>query len=200
MFSGIVEAVGRVVEVDVTEAGGRLVIDPGDLEPGALGDSIAVNGVCLTVERLDGRRFQVTTVPETLRRTNLGRLRAGDRVNLERSLPAGGRLGGHIVQGHVDGTIELVAKAPDGDSLRLRYAAPEHGRYIVEKGFVAVDGVSLTVTNVEGDTFGIALIPYTRAHTILDQPVGYRANLEVDILAKYVERLLHASGYDRSSA
>ncbi len=220
MFSGIVEAVGVVVDAAVGERGGRLVIDAGELPLGSsttpggvesqrvdrnagfgLGDSIAVNGVCLTIERIEGSRFQATTMLETLRRTNLGALRPGDRVNLERALAADGRLGGHIVQGHVDGTAELVAVAPDGESLRLRYAPPPAlMRYLVEKGFVAVDGVSLTVTDVDDSTFGIALVRYTQEHTVLVQPVGYRANVEVDVLAKYVERLIHAAGYDRRGA
>lgn len=199
MFTGIVEAVGRVVEAGVSEAGGRLLIDADTLDPGALGDSIAVNGVCLTVERLEpgGTRFGATTMLETLRRTNLGALGTGDRVNLERAMAADGRLGGHIVQGHVDGTAEMVSATPDGESVRLRYRAPERlMRYIVEKGFIAVDGASLTVTDVDADTFEVSLVRYTQDHTTLVQPAGYRANLEVDILAKYVERLLHATRTD----
>lgn len=189
MFSGIVEEVGTVARVEgdtITISAGRVLEDTRE------GSSIAVNGVCLTVTSLEGGAFSVRVVPETLRRTNLGSLRPGDRVNLERPLQFGGRVGGHLVQGHIDATARLAAVAPEGNSLLMRFEAPRHlRRYIVEKGFVALDGVSLTVAGVEPSGFTVAVIPYTRDNTVLGlRRPGDLVNLEVDILAKYLEQLL----------
>lgn len=189
MFTGIVEEVGtlRAAAADRLEIQAQRTL--GGL---AVADSIAVNGACLTViERLaDG--FAVNVVPETLRRTNLGDLRPGDSVNLERSMLADGRLGGHIVQGHVDGTGRLVDLTPEGNALIARIETPASIlRYVVTKGFIAIDGTSLTVVDVDDAAFTVALIPYTVEHTAtFRRGVGVRVNLEIDILAKYVERLM----------
>lgn len=159
------------------------------------GDSIAVNGACLTVTRLYTGGFAVDLSPETLRRTNLGALAPGAPVNLERPLVYGGRVGGHLVQGHVDAVGEILSVAPEGNSHLFTISAPQAlMRYIVEKGFIAVDGISLTVVGVQGSTFSVSIIPYTFQHTVLGyRKVGDAVNLEVDILAKYLERLLEGA-------
>lgn len=189
MFSGIVEEVGSV-----REAGGdSLAIAAGlVLDQTALGDSIAVNGACLTVARLGDGWFGTDVMPETLRRTNLGRLRLGDAVNLERSLSLASRLGGHMVQGHVDGTGTVRALVAEGDALLVTIDAPPTVmRYVVEKGYIAVDGASLTVVGHSPTAFRVSLVRYTLDHTIFGRwKAGQAVNLEVDILAKYVERLL----------
>lgn len=156
------------------------------------GDSIAVNGVCLTVTRHEGERLTFGLAPETLARTNLGDLEPGAGVNLERSLPADGRIGGHFVQGHVDGTGVLAERTPDGDSLRIAVQAePPLLRYLVPKGYVAVDGTSLTVIDVRADRFTFMLVAYTQQHIVLpSRQIGARVNLEVDVLAKYAEKFL----------
>lgn len=193
MFTGIVEEVGTVVAASAT---GLTVSARTVLEDLRLGDSIAVDGTCLTVTRLGGGEFTVGLQPETLRRTTLGAARPGRRVNLERALLANGRLGGHFVQGHVDGTATLLETRSEGNALILRFRAPaEVARYVVEKGFIAVDGISLTVVEVERDTFTLSLVPFTREHvTLADKRPGEEANVEVDILAKYVERFLGERG------
>jgi riboflavin synthase len=189
VFTGIVEEVGTVAAV---REGGLVVRAPGVLADTRTGDSICINGVCLTITAIEGDTFAVDTVPETLRRSNLGDLRAGDPVNLERALLPGTRMGGHFVQGHVEGTGTLVEQRPDGDAWLLRIAAPPAlMRYVVEKGFIAVDGISLTVVARDDEGFTVTIIPYTRAHTNLGtRRIGDRVNLETDILAKYVEQLL----------
>ncbi|HEY4937799.1 MAG TPA: riboflavin synthase, partial [Actinomycetota bacterium] len=158
----------------------------------AIGDSIAVNGVCLTVMELEGGSFAAELSEETLARTSLGTLTGGSPVNLERPVPVGGRLGGHVVQGHVDGTGTVAALDAQEGSVLMRIEAPRAlQRYLVEKGSVAVDGVSLTVAGVRGDAFSVALIPHTlTATTLQSKAPGDAVNLEVDILAKYVESLL----------
>ena len=188
MFTGIVEEVGIVETVDrggLTIAASR-VMD--DLAPGG---SISVSGACLTVTSRDDSGFSVDVVPETLRRTSLGSLKVGDPVNLERPLPANGRLDGHIVQGHVDGTGTVKSAVTEGDELLVSIAAPPSiMRYVVEKGFIAVDGTSMTVVNWDDDAFVVTVIPYTRDHTVFaSRSNGDLVNLEVDIVAKYVERL-----------
>jgi riboflavin synthase len=157
-----------------------------------IGDSIAVNGVCLTVERFDARSFTSGVMPETLRRTNLGALGVGDRVNLERSLPATGRVGGHFVQGHVDGTGTVLERTPDGAALIVKIALPPRlARYVVEKGYVSVDGASLTVVEATPEWFSVSLVSHTQDHTTLaSKTPAEPVNLEVDIIAKYVERLV----------
>jgi riboflavin synthase len=199
MFTGIVEEVGvvRTTRPGLLEVAADVVM--GDLK---VGDSVAVDGTCLTVVERSPRSFAANVQPETLRRTTLGGLTVGKRVNLERALAANGRLGGHIVQGHVDGTGRIVELRPDGDGLIVRFDAPrELMRYIVTKGFIAVSGISLTVVEVGDSWFTVALVQYTREHVaLLDGGVGSRVNLEVDVLAKYVERLLFADGQKASSS
>ncbi len=189
MFTGIVEEVGSVA---VVREGGLAVRATTVLSDARLGDSICINGVCLTVTAIEGDTFTVDTVPETLRRTNLGDLRAGDQVNLERALLPTTRMGGHFVQGHVEGTGTLVEQRPDGEAWLLRFEVPPAlARYIVVKGFITVDGISLTVVAHDPHYFTITVIPYTRAHTNLgSRTVGERVNLETDILAKYVEQVM----------
>jgi len=188
MFTGIAEEVGRVASVSLNS----LVIAASKVLPGMeLGGSIAVNGVCLTVTELGAGSFSVDIMAETLRRTNLGGLKSGEGVNLERPLSLGGELGGHLVQGHIDDTGRVAAMTPDGDSVIIRYeTSPEVMRYIVEKGFIAVDGVSLTVIVRDIRSFEVSIVDYTRKHTIFgDRKVDDVVNLEVDIIAKYVEQL-----------
>ena len=196
MFTGIVEEMGRVLAiVGDQERDNLMTIGSSTARTGAqLGDSIAVNGTCLTVTALTDESFTVGLSPETLRRTNLGRLRVNDPVNLERSLTFGGRMGGHYVQGHVDGVGEIIAIVPDGESKRIRIRPPRSLLpYIVEKGYVAVDGVSLTVAELDDSSFTIAMIAYTQEAVIMGrQEPGALVNLEVDIIAKYVERLTQA--------
>lgn len=189
MFTGIIEEVGTIKSATpkgLTIAASRV------LEGTTPGDSISVNGACLTVTHLGDGAFTVDIMPETQRHTNLGSMRRGDRVNLERSMPLGGRLGGHLVQGHVDGTGRVQSLIPEGEALLVRYqAASEIMRYVVSKGFIAVDGASLTVADHDTASFTVSLVGFTRQHTNLDsRHVGDMVNLEVDILAKYVERLV----------
>jgi riboflavin synthase len=189
MFSGIVEEVGHVWE---TSSSSLTIAASVVLGQTALGDSIAVNGACLTVARLGNGWFGADVMPETLRRTNLGQLRARDAVNLERSLTLASRLGGHVVQGHVDGTGTVRAVEAEGDATLVTIdAAPSLMRYIVEKGYIAVDGASLTVVDHSPTAFRVSLVRYTLEHTIFGRWSAAQAvNLEIDILAKYVERLL----------
>jgi riboflavin synthase len=185
MFTGIVQEVGSTISV----AAGQLHVAAGGILKGVeLGGSIAVNGVCLTVTAFDGRSFTVDVMPETLDRTNLGLLRRGDKVNLERPLALGGELGGHLVQGHVDDTGKITAITPEDDALLMKFETdPEIMRYIVPKGFIAVDGISLTVTAREARTFDVSIVDFTRRHTTLgDKKAGDTVNLEVDIIGKYV--------------
>jgi len=192
MFTGIVAAVGRIERVAPREQGLRLVIDAGSLELGdvAVGDSIAVNGCCLTVVARSGARFEVDVSQETIACT-VGLAAPGD-VNLEKSLRLADRLGGHLLTGHVDGVGEVVAFEPVGEDYRLAMRAPkELARYIARKGSIAVQGVSLTVNRVDGAQFEVNLIPHTLAVTTLTAlKPGARANLEVDLIARYVERML----------
>ena len=207
MFTGIVEETGRVADVLDTGLSISASVVMDDLK---VSDSICVNGACLTVTRLDaayaaprdeGRPgcpvgaprgiFSVDTVPETLRRTNLGGLSVGDPVNLERPMKTDGRFGGHIVQGHVDGTGTVLSIDPEGEARNFKFEA-DHTimRYVVEKGFVAVDGTSLTVVNCDYRTFTVTIVPYTWENTVFGfRRPGDTVNLEVDIIAKYVERL-----------
>jgi len=193
MFTGIVEETGIVESLAQSGGGHHLRVRAQQvLEGMKLGDSIAVNGTCLTVTGFDSTSFTVGLSPETLRRTNLGELRQGSKVNLERALRPLDRMGGHFVQGHVDGVAVVAEKRPEGSALAIRFRAPaELSRYIVEKGFVAVDGISLTVTACGEGWFAVSLIPFTQqVVTLADKTVGERVNLEVDIIAKYVESLL----------
>jgi riboflavin synthase len=193
MFTGIVEELGRVRAVQPHAAGARIEIDARQvLDDATLGASIAVNGCCLTVVQIAEGWWAADAVPETLHRTSLGRLKPGDPVNLERPVRLADRLGGHLVQGHVDGVGEIVERtpAPDGSTVTRFAAPPDLLRYIVEKGSIAVDGISLTVVAVFDNAFTVALIPHTQAVTTLGyKGIGDPVNLEVDVLAKYVERL-----------
>ena len=193
MFTGIVELVGSVTRITEVDGGRRLVLDAGDLA-GELkaGDSIAVNGVCLTAVAVGTDGVAADVVAETLRRSNLGLVEQGDRVNLELPMRANGRFDGHIVQGHVDATGEVISSVPEGEGSLITITAPPEGlRYVVEKGSITVDGVSLTVTSVDAEGFEVALIPHTISVTNLGlRRPGDRVNLEFDVLAKYVERLL----------
>jgi riboflavin synthase len=193
VFTGLIREVGRIAAVDGGEDGVRLEIDaPQTAAAAAVGDSVAINGVCLTVVSVSNGRFAFDAVPETLARSSLGRLEAGSRVNLEPALRAGEPLGGHYVQGHVDGVGTVRSVEPEGDGRRIWFDAPrELMRYVVEKGSVAVEGTSLTVAALDDDGFAVALIPHTLAETTLGalEP-GNTVNLEADVLAKYVERLL----------
>ena len=192
MFTGIVEETGVVISVEPSDASRRLRIMAGKvLDKIEVGDSIAVNGVCLTVTSRSSDLVDVTAVAETLKRTNLGVLVEGHRVNLERPMRADGRLDGHIVQGHIDGAVTVSSIAEEGDSRRVALTVdPALGRYLVEKGSVTLDGVSLTVTSVSLNEFEVVLIPHTLDVTVWgDRHVGERINLEVDVFAKYVERL-----------
>ena len=198
MFTGIVEEVGTVKSVSPS---GLRIAASATLEGTRVGDSTAINGACLTVTSMRDGEFSVDVVPETWRRTNLGELRPGDPVNLERPLSFSGRIGGHFVQGHVDGTGHIVEISPDGDAIIVRFEAdPAVLRYIVEKGFVAVDGISLTVVGRQERSFTVTLIPFTRANTTFQaRVVGDTVNLEADILAKYVERFLNREGEAESN-
>jgi riboflavin synthase len=195
VFTGLVEALGRVERVVEEGPGRRLtLLWSGLSEPLTIGDSVAVNGCCLTVVAAEGARFAVEAGPETLRRTNLGDTAAGDPVNLERALRVGDRLGGHFVQGHVDATAVLRARRPDADWDVLAFGIdPAWTPLMVPKGSIAVDGVSLTLVDVAADGFTVMLIPHTLAVTTLGalEPGG-RVNIEVDILAKHVAKLLGA--------
>jgi riboflavin synthase alpha subunit len=193
MFTGIVRERGRVAAVEGGVEGIRLVVEaPTTAAQAALGDSIAVSGVCLTVVAADNGTLAFDAVPETLRRSSLADLAPGDSVNLEPALRAGEPLGGHYVQGHVDGLGRVRSVVPEGDGLRLSIDPPAGLlRYLVEKGSVAVEGVSLTVAELDDRGFAIALVPYTLAETTLGAlTAGAVVNLEVDVLAKYVERLV----------
>lgn len=198
MFTGIVEEIGAVARVDPTGRAPLVIHCETVLEGTRLGDSIAVNGVCLTVAAQDTRGFEANVQPVTLRRSALGALRAGDPVNLERSVAAGQRLGGHYVQGHVDGVGRVVSAIGEGPSVVIRLAIPpELRRYLVERGFVAVDGASLTVMRLRPDGCDVSLVHHTQqAITLPRKRPGAPVNIEVDVVGKYVERLV-ASEADR---
>ena len=194
MFTGLVEELGEMVNQQHSSNGAVLVIRGAsvyhDLKQG---DSVAVNGICLTVSKLGSAGvFHADVMPETLRRTNLHELQKGSRVNLERALRAGDRLGGHFVSGHIDGTGEILSKQREGNAMVYRVGAPPSVlRYLVEKGSVTVDGISLTVVTVDDKSFSVSLIPHTAALTTLGyKNAGDQVNLEADMLAKYVEKLL----------
>ncbi len=193
MFTGIIEETGVVSSVVPGASAGRLSISAKTvLEGTKLGDSIAVNGVCLTVTDISAGRFTADVMPETLRRSNLGALKNGDRVNLERAMPAEGRFGGHIVSGHIDGTgiISSMKREQNAVWVTVKADAPILA-LIVEKGSVAIDGISLTVAQLHSDSFAVSIIPHTGGQTtLLDKRAGDIVNLENDIIGKYVQRLL----------
>jgi riboflavin synthase len=196
VFTGIVEEIGTVRHVAPTASGSRLEVACARvLERLAIDDSVNVAGVCLTVVERDDRGFAADVVPETMARSTIGSLMRGSRVNLERAATPETALGGHLVQGHVDGTTKLMARRAEGQGARLRFALPRTiAGYIVMKGFITVDGVSLTVAALGKTYFEIALIPHTADRTTLGVlPEGQLVNIEVDVVAKYVERLLRKS-------
>lgn len=200
MFTGLVEQVGRIQRVAPEATGARVTVEAGKvLEGSAIGDSIAVNGCCLTVVELGAGSFSAHAGTETLARTTVGTWRPGKRANLERALSAAARLGGHFVQGHVDGVGSLEAVMPEGETTRLRFSLPpELSLFVVEKGSIAVDGISLTVTTCTDRAFEVAIIPHTLSHTTLGTlSPGEAVNVETDILAKYVQRMLGAMGSRR---
>lgn len=205
MFTGLVEEVGRVVRVGGEGMRSLAVAAREVLEGTREGDSVAVNGVCLTVGRREEGVLVFNAMPETLRRTALGRLRPGSPVNLERAMPAGGRFGGHLVQGHVDGVGEVLDVRPEGGAEIWTFGAPEGVlRYTVEKGSICVDGISLTVVSVKDNAFTVSILPQTKEKTNLRElGVGEKVNLEADLIGKYVERLLPhvgrvSGGFERS--
>lgn len=193
MFTGLVEEVGQLEAITGSEQACRLVIRAKKvLEDVQLGDSIAVNGICLTVTSHTSTRFSVDVMPETLNKTNIGRLRAGQRVNLERAMRLGDRFGGHIVSGHVDGTGEILSRQPHANAVLFRIGAgPDVLKYVIPRGSICIDGISLTVVNVEEGSFSVSIIPHTLAQTSLqERRPGDLVNLEADVIGKYVERLL----------
>ena len=207
MFTGIIEALGSVDSLQLQGGEWRLRVrsESLDFADVGLGDSIAVNGVCLTVTQLAPHGFAADVSNETMQLTTLHGLHTGSRVNLEKALTPVKRLGGHIVSGHVDGVGELLARRPDGASIRMDFRAPAAlARYIAQKGSICIDGTSLTVNTVNGATFSINVIPHTQAQTIIqDYRQGQQVNLEVDLIARYLERLMqgeHAADEHDSKA
>lgn len=200
MFTGIVEQLGTVAAVDREDTGGRTLEIRSAYEPESLeiGESIAVDGVCLTVSKLGAEEFEVDLSPETLQRSTLSEVSAGEHLHLERALRVGDRLGGHFVQGHVDGVGEVSSQRREGDGWRVVIDVPNGlDRYLVEKGSVAVDGVSLTVAERSGSSFAVAIVPHTDDVTKFgDISVGTAVNIEVDMLGKYVERLMQTDETD----
>jgi riboflavin synthase len=191
LFTGIVTEVGKVISLQPD----RLVVGASQvLKNLELGGSVAVNGACLTATSFDERSFSVGLSSETIKRTNLGMLKTGDPVNLERPLGLGGELGGHLVQGHIDGTGRITGISPQGGATIFRFEAPQDiMRYLVEKGFVGVEGISLTITSRESGYFEVSVVDYTKAHTNLNShKIGDSVNLEVDIMAKYAERFMQS--------
>jgi len=201
VFTGLVEEVGRVSSLEGGEML-RLGISAGRVsEDARAGDSVSVNGACLTVGEVDGRTLTFFAMPETMRRTALGGLRAGSPVNLERAMSAGSRFGGHIVQGHVDGVGQVLRVEPEGGAEIWEFGAPEAVlRYCVEKGSICVDGISLTIVSVGEGSFTVSVLPQTRANTNLGELTpGSGVNLEADVIGKYVERLLEPRVVERLS-
>jgi len=193
VFSGIVEVLGDVRSMASGDSGARIAIEAGALVEGVkLGDSIAINGACMTVVAFGNSIFEADISPESLRMTNLGDLKAGEKVNLEKALVLGDRLGGHMVTGHIDGMGKIRERKADGDSIWLTVEAPpDVMRYLVFKGSIAIDGISLTVATCDEDSFSIAIIPHTSEHTTLTaKRDGAVVNLEADLIGKYVEKLL----------
>jgi len=193
MFTGLVEGTGRILSLESAQGVTRLMIDAGPLAAGAkIGDSVAVNGCCLTVTAINGASLGFDLLEETRARTNLGAVKPGAVINLERAMPASGRYGGHFVTGHIDATGVIRSWRPVGEDYELQIQIdPAHGIYLVPKGCIAVDGISLTVAKVEKDMFSVWIIPHTRAVTALrERETGDRLNLEFDLLAKYTEKIL----------
>lgn len=194
MFTGIILAIGKITRIEQKAGDVRLTIDTGKLSlaNANLGDSIAVNGICLTAVELIEHGFVADVSNETLSRTNLKQAPTGTPVNLELALTPQTRMGGHIVSGHVDGLATLIEKKPDGRSIRFKFKAPDElAKYIAEKGSICINGISLTINTVEGASFGVNVVPHTLKETSLGSAVvGDKINLEVDLLARYMERLM----------
>jgi len=193
MFTGLIEEIGHIDKVISQNSGGQLIIQAKTIQEGTkLGDSIAVNGVCLTVTNLTKTSFTADVMPETLKRSNLGQLQKGSSVHLERAMAANGRFGGHMVSGHIDGTGTISAKKQEGNATRLYITADTTLlSQIIEKGSIAIDGVSLTVISVDKEQFSVGIIPHTSTETILlNKNIGDEVNLETDIIAKYIQRFL----------
>ena len=193
MFTGIIEELGTIRGVSLTKDGGELQIAATTVLGGTkLWDSIAVNGTCLTVTKLEKDGFTAFVMAESLRRTNLGSLKRGSVVHLERAMAADGRFGGHMVTGHIDGPGTFLSQKPEGQAVVLTIGAdPEILSGIVEKGSIAIDGTSLTVMDVGKDSFRVGIIPHTGGHTaLLDRPKGYACNLETDVIGKYIQKFL----------
>lgn len=202
MFTGIVEEVGKVARIEKNGVTGKLsIIADTVLEGTKIGDSIAVNGVCLTVTSLNGSNFTADVMGETFRRSSLGDLQVGSTVNLERAMPADGRFGGHIVSGHIDGMGEIISIEPEGTAVWYTLSAPiEILQGIVEKGSIAIDGISLTVARITTKDFAVSIIPHTGGNTILSQKkVGDKVNLENDIIGKYVQKFLEPQQEQKES-
>ena len=203
MFTGIIQAVGKIAAIDQKGADSQVRIDTGRLDMSNVntGDSIAVSGICLTVVEHSTSGFSADVSGETLSRTTLGGLRPGDAVNLEKALTLNTPLGGHLVSGHVDGVGSVLSREPEGRSVQFRFQAPDvSARYIAEKGSICVDGVSLTVNAVNGAKFDVNIVPHTLAETTLDNlRPGSKVNLEVDLLARYLERLMLGEGAAQDS-
>lgn len=197
MFTGIIEEVGRLRRADANGETMVLTVEASKVLEGVkIGDSIAVNGVCLTVTQFDGESFKADVMPETYRRTNLSALSPGSRLNLERAMPADGRFGGHIVQGHVDGIGRVRSRERDQNAVVFAIEPLDRTllRHIIPKGSIAVDGISLTVVDADETCFTVSIIPHTLAQTVLaDRRPGDTVNLETDIIAKYVERLVYGN-------
>jgi riboflavin synthase len=202
MFTGLIEAVGTVTRLEARPLGRWLEFEASGLDDLAIGDSIAVNGCCLTAVAIEGSCFAAEAVPETLARTTVGDLQRGSLVNLERALRMGDRLGGHMVQGHVDGVTTVLTVAAEGAGRRVRFGLPEPlAAFVVEKGSVAVDGISLTIAQCEPRAFEVAIIPHTLEHTIARAyRAGTRVNLEVDLVARYVVRMVETGRMERTTS
>ena len=193
MFTGIIEEIGKVRET----GSNKLTVEAGKVLDGTKqGDSMAVNGACLTVTSVNKNSFCVDIMPETVRHTNINGLHYGEKVNLERAMLAGGRFGGHLVQGHIDSTGKVMSLTPEEDAVIARISAPSDLMpYVVKKGFIAIDGASLTVTDYDDFSFSVSLVNFTQQHTTLgDKRPGDIVNLEIDIIAKYIERLKQMDG------
>lgn len=197
MFTGLVEEIGVLETITGSEQASRLVIRAERVLEGVqLGDSIAVNGICLTVTSHTARHFSVDVMPETMNKTSLRLARPGQRLNLERAMRVGDRFGGHIVSGHIDSTGTILTREPHANAVLFRIgAAPDLLKYIIPQGSICIDGISLTVTTVDEDSFSVSIIPHTLNQTSLqDRRPGDRVNLEADVIGKYVERLLRYQG------
>lgn len=202
MFTGIVEEVGKIARIEKNGVTGKLsIIADTVLEGTKIGDSIAVNGVCLTVTSLKGDSFTADVMGETFRRSSLGDLQVGSVVNLERAMPADGRFGGHIVSGHIDGMGEIISIEPEGTAVWYTLSAPtEILQGIVEKGSIAIDGISLTVARITAKDFAVSIIPHTGGNTILShKKAGDKVNLENDIIGKYVQKFLQPQQEQKES-